>query len=92
MKIAPLIILAAAFPGACDVRHREVAPGPPPNGMVWIPGGTFLMGDDGPLALPPEGPVHRVRVDGFFMDIHAVTNERFAEFVAATGYRTLAER
>ncbi|MGQ0764282.1 MAG: formylglycine-generating enzyme family protein, partial [Gemmatimonadota bacterium] len=41
---------------------------------------------------PPEGPVHRVRVDGFFMDIHAVTNERFAEFVAATGYRTLAER
>jgi formylglycine-generating enzyme required for sulfatase activity len=60
--------------------------------MVWIPGGTFAMGDDGPLALPHEQPVHRVRVDGFYMDTNAVTNARFAAFVAATGYVTVAER
>jgi formylglycine-generating enzyme required for sulfatase activity len=59
--------------------------------MAWVPGGTFLMGDDGEFALPTEQPVHRVRVDGFFMDVHTVTNAEFAEFVAATGYLTVAE-
>ncbi len=37
-------------------------------------------------------PFHRVRVDGFWMDRTEVTNEQFAEFVAATGYKTVAER
>lgn len=64
----------------------------PPAGMVWVPGGEFLMGSTDPLARPDEGPVHRVRVDGFFMDATEVTNEQFAAFVAATGYKTVAER
>jgi len=37
-------------------------------------------------------PVHRVYVDGFFMDRTDVTNAQFAEFVKATGYVTVAER
>ena len=37
-------------------------------------------------------PVHRVAVDGFYMDATEVTNEQFAKFVAATGYITIAER
>ena len=37
-------------------------------------------------------PIHRVRVDGFFMDKTDVTNSEFAEFVKATGYVTVAER
>jgi len=37
-------------------------------------------------------PIHRVRVDGFWMDKTVVTNEQFAKFVAATGYITVAER
>ncbi len=37
-------------------------------------------------------PVHPVRVDGFWMDATEVTNAQFAAFVAATGYRTVAER
>lgn len=68
------------------------APGEPPPGMVWVPGGTFSMGGDDEFATPAEQPVHRVQVDGFFMDIHTVTNARFAEFVKATGYVTVAER
>lgn len=44
------------------------------------------------LALPHESPAHRVRVDGFWMDVTEVTNRQFAEFVQATGYVTTAER
>ncbi|MFN7021610.1 MAG: formylglycine-generating enzyme family protein [Phycisphaerales bacterium] len=63
-----------------------------PRGMVWIPGGEFRMGSTDPLARPDEAPVHRVRVDGFWMDITEVTNAQFREFVDATGYKTVAER
>ena len=40
---------------------------------------------------PEEAPVHRVMVDGFWMDRTPVTNRRFREFVEATGYVTFAE-
>ena len=62
--------------------------------MVTLPGGTFLMGTDYSEAFPEdgEGPVRPVTLDAFSIDRFPVTNERFAEFVAATGYRTDAER
>ena len=63
-----------------------------PSGMVWIPGGEFTMGSDHPLARPDEKPLHRVHVDGFWIDATEVTNAQFAEFVEATGYVTTAER
>jgi formylglycine-generating enzyme required for sulfatase activity len=37
-------------------------------------------------------PVHRVYVDGFWMDQTELTNEEFEKFVNATGYVTIAER
>jgi formylglycine-generating enzyme required for sulfatase activity len=40
---------------------------------------------------PEERPVHRVTVDGFWIDEHPVTNAEFARFIAETGYTTLAE-
>jgi formylglycine-generating enzyme required for sulfatase activity len=58
--------------------------------MVWIPGGTFLMGSDNHY--PEEAPAHRVTVAGFWMDRHTVTNQEFALFVKKTGYVTVAER
>ena len=64
-------------------------PSAPPD-MVWIPGGTFQMGSAN--FYPEEGPVHDVTVDGFWMDRDDVTNDRFARFVEATGYVTVAER
>lgn len=63
-----------------------------PPGMVWIPGGEFLMGSTDPLARPDESPVHRVRVDGYWIDATEVTNDQFAAFVKATNYKTVAER
>lgn len=67
------------------------APGPAPEGMVWIPGGEFSMGSEDPEMLDAR-PFHRVAVDGFWMDQTEVTNEEFARFVKATGYVTVAER
>jgi formylglycine-generating enzyme len=80
--------------------NRSQAPGTAPSGMVWIPGGEFSMGIEDPRGHPEGGmqsmddarPIHRVYVDGFWMDQTDVTNEEFARFVKATGYVTVAER
>lgn len=58
--------------------------------MVWIPGGTFVMGSD--KHYPEEAPAHRASVDGFWMDCCTVTNREFERFAGETGYVTLAER
>ena len=58
--------------------------------MVWVPGGTFQMGSED--FYPEERSVHRVAVDGFWMDEHPVTNAEFRRFVEATDYVTVAER
>src|SRR5579875_2171536 len=56
--------------------------------MVKLDGGVFLMGTHSDEAFPQdgEGPVRQVRVDEFYIDRFAVTNEQFAEFVKASGY------
>ena len=82
------------------VPNAARAPGPPPQGMVWIPGGEFSMGAQDPPDMDEVGmkatldsrPIHRVYVDGFYMDKTDVTNRDFAKFVKATGYTTVAER
>ena len=58
--------------------------------MVRIEGGSFLMGSD--AFYPEERPVHRVEVDGFWIDRHQVTVAEFRRFVKATDYVTVAER
>lgn len=78
----------------------DPSPGEAPAGMVWISGGEFSMGCADPRgvlfgghdAMADARPIHRVRVGGFWCDVHEVTNRQFAEFVAATNYVTVAER
>jgi formylglycine-generating enzyme len=80
--------------------NSAAAPSPAPKGMVWIPGGEFSMGANDPPDMDEVGmkatrdarPIHRVYVDGFFVDKTDVTNAQFTEFVNATGYVTIAER
>jgi formylglycine-generating enzyme len=57
--------------------------------MIRIEGGTFRMGSD--RHYPEEAPVHRVTVDGFWIDRTPVTNRQFRAFVQATGHVTFAE-
>lgn len=72
---------------AQNERSEKHTPSP---SMAWIPGGNFQMGSD--VHYPEEAPVHRVTVDGFWIDRCAVTNADFARFVAETGYITAVER
>jgi formylglycine-generating enzyme required for sulfatase activity len=59
--------------------------------MVWIPGGAFAMGSDDE-SMSDARPVHRVTLDGFWMDRTEVTNRQFERFVRETGYVTVAEK
>ncbi len=82
-------VLAAGVGCAIAVISNNI----PPSGMVWIPGGTFNMGSDDPTPRFVDAkPLHEVTVKGFWMDATEVTNEEFARFVAATGYKTIAEQ
>lgn len=94
--MATVLLLVAAGPASDQAPASDPvsapAPDGAPDGMVWVPGGTFVMGGVGPLARPDELPRHRVHVTGFFIDKTEVTNEQFAAFVEATGYVTTAER
>ncbi len=92
-------------PGKVPAFQETVPnPGPPPGealeGMVWIPGGEFSMGAEDPRGLDHGGsdamndarPIHRVSVDGFWMDKTEVTNVQFMKFAKSTGYMTIAEQ
>ncbi|HEV8112108.1 MAG TPA: formylglycine-generating enzyme family protein [Planctomycetota bacterium] len=96
-------VVAAAAPAAefgPTIPNKTPAPTPAPAGMAWIPGGEFSMGcsEQGESLCCVPGltrdslPIHRVHVDGFWMDTREVTNAQFAAFVAATGYVTIAEK
>lgn len=76
---------------ALAVINKAEPPGPAPEGMVWIPGGTFWQGC-AECEMPDALPVHLVKLDGYWMDKTVVTNAQFAKFVAATNYQTIAER
>jgi len=91
-----MLCLALLLEGcSLDVENSQpsssIANAPPP-GMVLIPGGEFNMGSTHKLARPDEKPVHKVRVDAFYIDETEVTNAQFREFVETTHYVTTAEK
>jgi formylglycine-generating enzyme len=72
------------------INRPSTPPGPPPfKDMVWIPGGSFVMGSN--HHYPEEAPAHQVEVEGFWIDRYQVTNAQFRRFVNETGYVTVAE-
>jgi len=93
----PALVLLGALTACGEAKDNKIADAKPPEcpampkaDYVWIPGATFAFGAD--AHLPEEGPAREVTVAGFWIATHEVTNAEFAEFVRATGYRTLAEK
>ncbi len=60
----------------------------PPEGMVYVPGGTFQMGRNDEDEY--SRPAHIVTVSPFFIDRTEVTNEQYRVFVQQTGHRAPA--
>ena len=81
-----------------STKPKQAAVAPTTNGstktMLLLPGGEFLMGteDRRGFSADGEGPIRKVRLDPFYIDVYAVTNAQFEEFVKATGCKTEAER
>jgi len=53
------------------------------QGMVLIPSGPFVMGDD---VEDPEKPVRVVTLSAYYMDRTPVTNRQYKRFIDETGY------
>jgi len=67
-----------------------LAADPCPASMAPIPGGSYRIGAG--AQLPEEQPGRSLRISPFCLDRMEVSNDRFAAFVATTGYVTVAER
>src|SRR5574338_741055 len=77
-----------AMSDSSSIKEGEVSH----DDMVWIPGGEFMMGSSDDEGRSDEYPAHQVKLSGYWMDTHEVTNAQFRKFVEATGYITTAER
>lgn len=53
--------------------------------MVFVKGGTFMMGSNDSEADNDEQPVHRVYVDDFYIGKYEVTNAQFCKFLNEKG-------
>lgn len=79
-----LLTALTATPGAGTTSAVHT----PPEGMVLIPSGEFIMGSEvGPGELD-EYPPHKVRISAFYMDRYEVTNREFCAFLNEKGNRT----
>src|SRR6516164_1302757 len=93
VRIAARLRAAALRAGLSKLRQTRSDTSPSGRdlgAMIWIPGGSFLMGSS--AFYREERPVRRETVQGFWIDRHPVTNAEFRKFVGATGYVTTSER
>lgn len=83
-------VLAALLCDGWNATTLADEPQPPP-GMVPVPAGSFVRGHR-QSERHDETPPHRVRLRAFFIDATLTTRADFARFVAATEYKTTAEK
>ena len=75
----PALLLGCASPSPVALTVENA-----PAGMVYLPGGTFVMGSN--QGKPNELPSHDVSLNPFYMDIHEVTVDQYATFLSETGH------
>ena len=85
MKKVLIVVLAVLFLAGCATAPMAIDDS---SSMVYIPEGKFEMGCDpnhngGYTCLPDELPLHKVTLDGYYIDKNEVTNAQYAECVAA---------
>lgn len=80
--LATDVAVAAPPDAAADAIDAQTAP----EGMLWVPPGSFTMGCDRG-GEDDEHPAHRVTLAGFWLDRTPVTNEAYARCIAAGACR-----
>lgn len=76
-----LLVIIVIF-GFQNYRPGEIIRRGAYSGMVYIPGGTFIMGQSDQNLSPVQIPQSRqVTISPFFMDATEVTNAQYKEFV-----------
>lgn len=97
-SVEPVVVVPAPPPVStadCKADSKKVVlqrVSVSPEGMVYVPGGVFNMGSSQDTGHADEGPIHKVCLNGYYIDKYEVTNAQFKEFVDATGYVTDAEK
>jgi formylglycine-generating enzyme required for sulfatase activity len=74
-------------PPPADIHSAKTAP----EGMIFIPGGRFLMGRND-HSDKEASPAHEVAVTGFYLDRTPVTNIVFTDFLRSTNKISPADR
>ena len=87
LSVGAAVLLLCVTGAVFWFKRSEPAAAPlpdPPEGMVLIPAGEFIMGNeqDGDEL---EAPEHKVRLNAFFIDKYKVSCAQYAWFAAATG-------
>ena len=78
----PALFMGCASPSPVVLNPGTVESAP--AGMVYLPGGTFVMGSN--QGKPNEHPSHDVSLKPFYIDIHEVTVDQYATFLVETGH------
>lgn len=83
-RIASLVAAIALF-AALSLAPAHTYPDPQ---MIYIPAGSFLMGNNyGEMHIyPDEDPQHLVYLSGYWIGRHEVTRGEFRQFIDAGGY------
>ena len=90
-KYLILIFLVFGCDSKTKLKKVKVPIGYEEMTMIWVPGGSFMMGSNDKMARNDEKPKHKVQLDGFCISETPVTNNQFAAFVNVTNYKTTAE-
>jgi formylglycine-generating enzyme len=87
-------VAATSLQNSMNLTSSHPVKLPTYEGMVYLASGEFLMGNSSNEGFPAdgEGPVRKISLSPFYIDICTVTNQQFYEFVTSTGYQTKAER
>ena len=85
-----LVIFGCGQPNP-DVRKMTINIAESEMVMVWVQAGEFFMGSTDAMALHDERPIHKIKMDGFWMSETPVTNAQFGAFINNTNYITTAE-
>jgi formylglycine-generating enzyme required for sulfatase activity len=86
-----MILIALPVLSILPIAAVDAAPlaqGQDPVPMITIPAGEFLMGNPEGQGRADEWPQRTIYLDAFLIDQVEVTNERYMQFVKATGHRT----